>query len=359
MATTITDRLQGLNSGLGVKAPVKVATTANITLSDEQTIDGVSIVTGDRVLVKNQTTGSENGIYVCSTGDWARAKDFNGTGDAVQGTLIPVAQGTVSAGFLYEVTTATFTIGTTALTFTATASTAVSSLAAEIAALYAIRTDITGVNDISADVTAVADISADVTIVAAVDTEIAALAPVVSDIPGAAGITTAYPLLVTIGGLTPTDGNVIVGNGSTWVAESGATARASLGLTIGTDVQAYDADTAKTNVAQSFTAAQGFAETTLTDAATISWDLSANQVAKVTLTDNRTLGAPTNQVAGKTYILRVIQDGGGGNTLAYHSTYKFPGGIAPTLSTGGGDIDILTFVSDGTNMHGVFQGDFS
>lgn len=51
-------------------------------------------------------------------------------------------------------------------------------------------------------------------------------------------------LLAAIAALTPTDGNVIVGNGTTWIVESGATARASLGLIIGTDVQAYDADLA-------------------------------------------------------------------------------------------------------------------
>ena len=65
--------------------------------------------------------------------------------------------------------------------------------------------------------------------------------------------------LTDIAALAVTDGNVVVGDGTNWVAESGATARTSLGLAIGTDVQAYDADTAKTDVAQSFTAKQTFA----------------------------------------------------------------------------------------------------
>lgn len=64
--------------------------------------------------------------------------------------------------------------------------------------------------------------------------------------------------LAALAGLAVTDGNIIVGNGTTWVAESGATARASLGLTIGTDVQAYDADTAKIDVEQTWTAGQTF-----------------------------------------------------------------------------------------------------
>jgi hypothetical protein len=101
-----------------------------------------------------------------------------------------------------------------------------------------------------------------------------------------------------------------------------------------------------------------FVETTLTDQAAITWDLNANQVSKVTLAGNRTLSAPTNMKAGATYILRVIQDGVGSRTLAYNSVFKWPGGTAPVLSTGAGDIDILTFVCDGTNMYGVAQLDF-
>jgi hypothetical protein len=113
------------------------------------------------------------------------------------------------------------------------------------------------------------------------------------------------------------------------------------------------------NVAQEWTKTQNFNATTLTDAASIEWDLSSNQVASVTLGGNRTLNAPTNQVDGATYILAVIQDGTGSRTLAYNAVFDFPGGTAPTLSTAVGAVDILTFVSNGTNMRGVFQGNFS
>ena len=61
-----------------IKPPVDVATTANITLSGEQTIDGV-LTSGSRVLVKNQSTASQNGIYVSSSGAWSLAADFNST----------------------------------------------------------------------------------------------------------------------------------------------------------------------------------------------------------------------------------------------------------------------------------------
>ncbi len=128
---------------------------------------------------------------------------------------------------------------------------------------------------------------------------------------------------------------------------------------IGASVQAYDADTAKTDVAQEFSKQQNFDAGTLTDAASIAWDLDDNQVAKVTLGGNRTLAAPSNMKDGGTYVLRVIQDGTGSRTLAYNSVFKWPAGEAPTLTTDADAIDILTFISDGTNMYGVASLDFS
>jgi hypothetical protein len=105
--------------------------------------------------------------------------------------------------------------------------------------------------------------------------------------------------------------------------------------------------------AQSFTTAHGFSGTTLTDGASISWDLAANQVATVTLAGNRTLTNPTNKVNGNVYILVVKQDGTGGRTLSFGTDYKFAGGTAPTITTTASKADVLTFVCDGTNMLGV------
>lgn len=98
---------------------------------------------------------------------------------------------------------------------------------------------------------------------------------------------------------------------------------------------------------------------TLTDGATISWDLSSNQVAQVTLGGNRTLGAPTNQNAGGTYVLIVRQPAGNNHTLSFNSVYKFAAGNAPTITASNGAVDVLTFISDGTNMYGGFLQDFS
>lgn len=100
------------------KWPVRAATTGNITLSAPQTIDGVSVIAGDRVLVKNQTTGSENGIYVVAAGSWTRALDADNTSKMVGGTSVFVNEGTVNADTTWQLhTNNPITVGSTALTF--------------------------------------------------------------------------------------------------------------------------------------------------------------------------------------------------------------------------------------------------
>lgn len=108
-------------SGLDVKGSVKVATTANITLSNTQTIDGVALSVGDRVLVKDQSTGSENGIYVVASGSWTRASDAdnNPGGEVTSGMFCFVEQGTANSDSGFVLTTNDpITLGSTALTFT-------------------------------------------------------------------------------------------------------------------------------------------------------------------------------------------------------------------------------------------------
>ena len=113
--------------GLDVKASVRVATTAAINLSTDlqagDVIDGVTLVAGDRVLVKNQGTASENGIYVAvASGAASRSSDANGTadtGELTSGTFTFVEAGTVNfdSGFVIS-TDGTITVGTTGITWT-------------------------------------------------------------------------------------------------------------------------------------------------------------------------------------------------------------------------------------------------
>lgn len=103
--------------GLDIKGSVKAATTANITLSGAQTIDGISIVAGDRVLVKNQSTASANGIYVAAAGSWARSTDADTWNELVSAFTF-VEQGTSNADTSWVCTVdAGGTLGSTAVTF--------------------------------------------------------------------------------------------------------------------------------------------------------------------------------------------------------------------------------------------------
>lgn len=100
------------------KDSVRAATTANITLSGAQTIDGVSVIAGDRVLVKDQSTGANNGIYAAAAGAWTRATDMDTDAETTGGMVIPVAEGTANGDKLFILTTNDpITLGVTALSF--------------------------------------------------------------------------------------------------------------------------------------------------------------------------------------------------------------------------------------------------
>jgi hypothetical protein len=107
------------HSGLANKAPVVCATTVNIALAGLQSIDGVNVIADDRVLVKNQSTASENGIYNASSGNWTRAGDIDGAGEVAYGTQVFVVGGTSNATTSWYVSSANpLTIGTSSIVFT-------------------------------------------------------------------------------------------------------------------------------------------------------------------------------------------------------------------------------------------------
>lgn len=90
------------------------------------------------------------------------------------------------------------------------------------------------------------------------------------------------------------------------------------------------------------------AETTLTDGATISWDMSTQSVAKVTLGGNRTIAAPTNGSTGQFASLLVAQDGTGGRTLTWNAVYEFASDTAPTLTATASLGDLFVFRYNGS-----------
>ena len=99
---------------------------------------------------------------------------------------------------------------------------------------------------------------------------------------------------------------------------------------------------------------------TLTDAATITPDLSNNSTFTVTLAGNRTMANPTGIVEGQSGSIFIVQDGTGSRTLAWGSYWDFIGGTAPTLSTAPGAVDRVDFiVRAATSIHTVFTADYS
>jgi hypothetical protein len=108
--------VDSLALGISWKQPVNAATTANITLSGAQTIDTVSIVAGDRVLVKNQTASAENGIYVAAAGAWSRSPDAN-LWDELVSALVFVESGAQAGSAWYCPVQPGGTLGVTAVTW--------------------------------------------------------------------------------------------------------------------------------------------------------------------------------------------------------------------------------------------------
>ena len=230
--------VDSVSQGLDVKDSVKVATTANITLSGTQTIDGVAVSADERVLVKDQSTGSQNGLYLCKAGSWERTTDL-AAGSNAAGMFTFVEQGTVNAdnGFVCSSNTGSAVVGTNSLVY------AQFSGAGSVTAGDGL--DKTG-NTMSVDLKANGGLVIESTEIA-VDLAASSITGTLAIGDGGTGATTASAARTALGlaigtnvqafdaqlsdiaGLTPTDSNFIVGDGSNFVLESGATARASLG----------------------------------------------------------------------------------------------------------------------------------
>jgi phage-related tail fiber protein len=107
------------NPDLAWKAPVRAATTgANITLSGLQTLDGVALVAGDRVLVKDQADATTNGLYNAATGPWTRTIDAANNSQWSKGMMVLITDGTTNDVTIWALTAANpIVLGTSTLTW--------------------------------------------------------------------------------------------------------------------------------------------------------------------------------------------------------------------------------------------------
>lgn len=113
----VENAVQSAAAGIDAKPSCRAATTANITLTGTQTIDGVSVIAGDRVLVKNQSTASANGVYVCAAGAWSRATDADANSEVTPGAFWYVEEGTTNQKTQWRLeNSGAIVLGTTNLT---------------------------------------------------------------------------------------------------------------------------------------------------------------------------------------------------------------------------------------------------
>ena len=248
--------------GLDAKQSVRAATTANITLSATQTIDGISVVAGERVLVKNQTTPSQNGIYVVAAGAWTRATDMDAWAE-VPSAFTFVEQGSTQADTSWVCSSDQGgTLGTTAITWVQFGSAASFIGGAGLTLdgnTFNVGTASTGRIVVNADNIDLATVGTAGTY-RSVTTDAYGRVTAGTNPTTLAGygITDAQPLdatLTALAGVTTSADTLIYATGADTFTTTSLTAagrallddadaaaqRTTLGLVIGTNVQAYDA----------------------------------------------------------------------------------------------------------------------
>ena len=363
-------------AGLDAKYACKVATTANVTLSGEQTIDGV-LTSTDRILVKDQTAPSENGIYITAAGAWARSSDANTSVEVTSGMYTLITEGTASAGQGFVLVTADpITLDTTNLTFsqfsgvgdlvggtgiTKTGNTiSVDASQTQITAIGTLTAGVlTGATGLPATTGLTATGTKDATTFLRGDDTWAVVttysAPTIGSTSIAsgstnttiAGLTLTSPTLTTpiLGTITSGDGSALTGTAASFTAGN---------VTTNANLTGHITSTGNASILGSFTKAQ--LDTAVSDASmailgantftgaqdmggfdvlgisnlvhdisvtTVALDFSADQLDTITVSATATFTCAT-YIAGASKTIKIL-DSGSGQTLAFPAGWIFVG----------------------------------
>lgn len=317
--------VDNLAAGLDPKGSCVVATTANITRSAPQTIDGVAVIAGDRVLVKDQTAPAENGIFVVAAGAWTRATDMD-TWAEVPGANVWIEQGSTNSDKSYVCTAnAGGTLNTTAITWTQFGGTGAFA-AASHTHVY------TDVNNIT---------TARLLGRTTAGTGAAELISLGADLSfsGATLQTAAFTGDVTkaAGGTALTIAAGVV----TYAKVASAAIATAAELQAGTASKLVDAAVA---------VSAGDVET-IAYAASTTLDFTTFVNAKISLTGNITFNNPTTTgMKGRSGVIELWQDATGSRTATWGTNFRFAGGTDIVLTTTPNMLDVIGYVilSDGT-----------
>jgi hypothetical protein len=352
------------------KRTVRVATTANITLSGTQTIDGIVLVAADRVLVKNQTTASQNGIYIVSTGAWTRATDAD-TSSEIGAAVVAIDLGTVHGGSLWTTTfKAADTLGTTAMNWfevlynSGTWGISITGNSNTATTLANTRTlwgrNFNGGANVTGALSSVTTIAMTGQLTSTLATGTAPFAITSTTRVANLNVATAGTADTWTTGRTITIGSTGKSvNGSaniSWtLAEIGAAAASHTHAasqitagTFGTGNYVFPGNVTMDGQIHSTVNAKGNSGT---GTVTFSWN-DAN-IQSVTLTGNCTF-AFSNPLSGASYQIIITQDATGGRTITF-PTIRWEGGTVPSLTGTANSQDIVTLTYDGTNYYGVIS----
>jgi len=310
--------------GLVVKEAVLAATTANLagtynnagqtlTLGSagELSIDGIAIAaSGTRVLIKDQSTGSENGIYEATTvgasgvaAVFTRAADFNSSSEADAGSFCFVLSGSTNGGKQFVQTVQSPTLDTTALVFTTLVDTTIPEDSVDNAKLanmgaLSIKGAVTSGNP--------ADLTANEVIT-----------------------------ILNIGGTSQLDAARVQLSG--YAALTGATFTGPITVPSTSTVSGY----AKFDATQTFTKAQRGAVVALAGSGVVTPDFALANNYTLTLSGNVTLAFPSGVASGQSGAIRIEQ--GNNYVITYSGAWEFPGSSAPNNTTTSGASDLLVY----------------